>query len=81
MPSESFRGSGRSDTPMNLGSSAGEDNRLCQLFFVGGDPRDELDRLHRYTDAIEAAGIADVLLAAPFLRTVVGTDTYADQLW
>ncbi len=31
--------------------------------------------------AVEKAGIADVLLAAPFLRTVVGTDTYVDQIW
>ena len=27
-----------------------------------------------------AAGVADLLLAAPFYRTVVGTDTYVDEL-
>jgi hypothetical protein len=37
--------------------------------------------MHRYTEQVEASGIADVLLAAPFFKTVVGTDTYVDQLW
>ena len=40
-----------------------------------------LDRFRTYTDAVEKAGLADVLLVAPFFRTVVGTDTYVDQLW
>ena len=43
--------------------------------------RGELDRLHTYTDGIEKAGIADVLLAAPFLRTSAGTDKYVDEIW
>ncbi len=81
LPSEAFRGSGRSGTPMALGSPGGGDNRLCQLFFCGGDVRGELDRLRAYTAGIEKAGIADVLLAAPFIRTVVGTDAYVDQIW
>ncbi|HEX4015922.1 MAG TPA: hypothetical protein VHX15_04235 [Frankiaceae bacterium] len=81
VPSEGFRGSGRSGQPMALGTPGGDDNRLCQLFFVEGDVRTQLDRMHKYTDAVEKAGIADVLLAAPFLRTKVGTDTYVDQIW
>jgi hypothetical protein len=81
VPSEGFRGSGRSGQPMALGTPGGDDNRLCQLFFVEGDVRTQLDRMHQYTEAVEKAGIADVLLAAPFLRTVVGTDTYVDQIW
>jgi hypothetical protein len=81
IPSEGFRGSGRSGQPMALGTPGGGDNRLCQLFFCEGDVRTQLDRMHAYTEAVEKAGIADVLLAAPFLRTVVGTDTYVDQIW
>src|ERR1700712_1301928 len=81
IPSPAFRGSGRSGTPMALGSPGGDENRVCQLFFVGGDVRESLDGLHKYTEGIEKAGIADVLLAAPFIRTVVGTDTYVDQIW
>jgi len=67
--------------PMDLGSRAGGPERLVQLFFVRGDVRDALPRLRAYTDAIEAEGLAQVRLVAPFLRTVVGTDTYIDQLW
>jgi hypothetical protein len=52
-----------------------------QIFFVDGDVADVLPRLHTYTDAVAAAGLADVHLVAPFFRTVVGTDTYVDELW
>ena len=69
------RADGRSASP------GGQENRLCQLFFVGGDVRAALPRFRAYTDRLAAEDIADTLLVAPFLRTVVGTDTYVDQLW
>ena len=46
-----------------------------------GDVRDSIDRFHAYTSGVEAAGLAATRLVAPFLRTIVGTDTYVDQLW
>ncbi|MHB8466512.1 MAG: hypothetical protein ACYDH6_01830 [Acidimicrobiales bacterium] len=67
------------EVPMDLGSKAGGPERLCQLFFVRGNVADTLARLHAYTDAV--APKAEVRLVAPFLATVVGTDTYVDQLW
>ena len=79
-PRPEFRNS-RDSAPMSLGTPGGQDNRLCQLLFVGGDVRESLPRLRTYTDRLAAEGIADTLLVAPFLRTVVGTDTYVDQLW
>ena len=51
-----------------------------QLLFLAGDVEAAVDRVRAYTDTIEADGTANLLLAAPFLRTVVGTDTYVDQL-
>jgi hypothetical protein len=69
------------DVPMDLGSPAGGPERLLQLCFVRGDVRDMLHRLRAYTDRVEAAGLADTRLVAPFLRTVVGTDRYVDELW
>jgi hypothetical protein len=69
------------DVPMDLGSRAGGPERLCQLFFVRGDVRGVLDRVRTYTDAIERDGLASVRLVAPFFRTVIGTDTYTDELW
>ena len=35
----------------------------------------------RYAKAIDASGKGRVCFAGPFYKTVVGTDTYADQLW
>ncbi len=67
--------------PMDLGSRAGGPERLVQLLFVRGDVRHTLDGLHDYTQAVEGAGLADTRLVAPFVRTVIGTDTYVDQLW
>jgi hypothetical protein len=67
--------------PMDLGSKAGGPERAVQLFFVRGDVRDALGPIRAYTDAVEQAGLADVRLVAPFFATVIGTDTYIDQLW
>jgi len=48
---------------------------------VRGEVTASIDRVRAYTDAIADAGLADVRLVAPFFRTIVGTDTYVDQLW
>jgi hypothetical protein len=69
------------DVPMDLGSKAGGPERLCQLLFVTGAVQDVLPAIRRYTEAIESADLATVRLVAPFFRTVVGTDRYADELW
>ena len=69
------------DQPMDLGSPAGGPERLVQVVFVRGDVTASLDRMRTYTDGVAAAGLADVHLVAPFFRTVVGTDTYVDELW
>ncbi len=71
---------GPRDVPMDLGSPAGGTDRLVQLLFVGGDTEASLERIRAYTEGVEKAGLADLLLAAPFFRTVVGTDTYVDEL-
>ncbi|MDQ1384351.1 MAG: hypothetical protein QOG65_1730 [Actinomycetota bacterium] len=69
------------DVPMDLGSKAGGPERVCQLLFVTGAVQEALPAIRRYTDAIESADLATVRLVAPFFRTVVGTDRYADELW
>jgi hypothetical protein len=68
------------DVPMDLGSSSGSTNRLVQLLFVGGDVEGAVANVRAYTEAVESAGAAELLLAAPFFATVIGTDTYVDQL-
>ena len=71
---------GSSDAPMDLGSSPGGPGRLVQLLFVAGDVDAAVERVRAYTASVEGDGAATLLLAAPFLRTVVGTDAYVDQL-
>ncbi len=39
------------------------------------------DRIEKIRTAYTGSGAADVLWASPFRPTVVGTDTYADELW
>jgi hypothetical protein len=79
-PRPEFRNS-RDSAPMSLGSPGGQENRLCQVCFVGGDVRASIDWFKAYTKALADLDLADTQLVAPFLRTVVGTDTYVDQLW
>lgn len=68
-------------SPMPLGTPAGGANRLLQILFVSGDPAEALGPLREYTDAIEAKGLADTALVAPFYRTTPGKDLYVDDLW
>ena len=58
----------------------GVDDRLTVLWFTEGDPRDAWDLFAGAGKAVEASGLGRVELMAPFLPTVVGTDTYVDEL-
>ena len=69
------------NAPMDLGSPTGGEERTMQMFFLDADPRECWDRFHAYADTIDSSGLGTVVLAAPFIPTVVGTDTYTDQLW
>ncbi len=82
VPSAPDDGTAASSTgaPMDLGSPAGGTDRLVQLLFLAGDLEGAVERVRTYTGDVEADGTATLLLAAPFLRTVVGTDTYVDEL-
>jgi hypothetical protein len=72
---------GQGDAPMKLGSGPGTLQRSMQLIFLDSEPAQHWDRIRTYAAAIDASGLATVTLAAPFIPTIVGTDTYADQLW
>jgi hypothetical protein len=67
--------------PMPLGTDGGSDDRLVQLAFIKGDPASSWDAFRDYAKAVDASGKGAVTFAAPFFGTVVGTDTYTDQLW
>jgi hypothetical protein len=63
-------------TPMDLGSGPGGPDRTLQLFFVRGDVTEALPAIQKHTDNASA----ELILAAPFFRTAVGTDKYVDNL-
>ena len=69
------------NAPMDLGSPPIGPDATMQLFFLEEDPRTCWDRFVDYAARLEASGLGRVTSAAPFFRTVVGTDRYADELW
>ncbi len=69
------------NAPMKLGTGPGTRARSMQLLFLHDDPRRAWDRVEEHVARIEESGLATVRLAAPFVPTIPGTDTYTDQLW
>jgi len=67
--------------PMALGTDGGDAARLVQLSFLAVEPTRCWDAFREYGRTVDAGGIGRVSFAAAFIPTVVGTDTYTDQLW
>jgi hypothetical protein len=67
--------------PMELGAEGGTVERLVQLAFVEGSPEDVWPAVRTYAQQLAESGAGQVTFAAPFLATVVGTDTYTEELW
>jgi len=74
-------GEGTEQAPMDLGMPPGPPDRQLQMFFLEDEPDRVWDRICGYADTVAASGLGSVSFAAPFLPTIVGTDTYTDQLW
>ncbi len=68
------------DVPEDVKGDVGRD-RFIQLAFIAGDPLAAFDE-HFMTlgDDLAARGLGEIVFASPFLRTIPGTDTYADEL-
>ncbi len=75
------------EAPMELGTGPGTRQRSLQMLFCGRAPQGSFDLpgdwdiIESTCERIEASGLATVRLAAPFIPTIPGTDTYTDQLW
>jgi len=52
-----------------------------QLYFLDAEPPQAWERFVRLGTDVAATGLGRVVFASPWLPTVVGTDTYTDQLW
>ena len=69
------------DAPSDVPRDTAVD-RFLHLYFVDDDVLDVWDdRFAPIGKDLETSGLGRVLFASPFLPTVPGTDTYADQLW
>jgi hypothetical protein len=52
-----------------------------QLYLYEEDPLLTWDRQRDLATRFERSGLGRILFTAPFVATVVGTDTYVDELW
>jgi hypothetical protein len=69
-------------TPAGVPATQGVGTRLVHTCFTTVDPRECWDDAFGDLGArLEKSGLGTLALAAPFVPTVPGTDTYLDQLW
>jgi hypothetical protein len=61
--------------------ASGDANRLLYLWFLDDDPVASWDAFVAMGARVDDGGHARVVFASPFIPTILGTDTYTDQLW
>ncbi|MEZ5382005.1 MAG: hypothetical protein R2754_09445 [Microthrixaceae bacterium] len=69
------------ESPMDLGSGPGGADRSLLVCFLDDPVEEAWPHLLGVVEALQASGLATVVLAAPFTPAICGTDTYCDQLW
>ena len=69
------------NAPMSIPKVENIERLDMQLYFVEEAAADTWDRFRELSAAVDKAGLGRVIFASPWLPTVVGTDTYTDQLW
>ena len=71
-----------SDAPGDVPRSEAADRRFLHLYFLDTDPAEVWsERFAGHRDELEKSGLGSLVWASPFIPTIPGTDTYADQLW
>jgi hypothetical protein len=56
-------------------------SRLLLLAHLEADPRDDWDRFRTWGKEIDNSGVMRTIWCGPWIPTIIGTDTYTDQLW
>jgi hypothetical protein len=70
------------DMPAYVERPRGLERRLLLFTFHPDDPARTLPGwTRRLTEQVEKAGLGRLLLSAPFIPTIPGSDRYADELW
>ena len=68
------------EAPSFLPADPDAATRVLQLYFLEAAPKTAWTRFPAWCQAIDGSGVGTVSFASPWLPTVVGTDTYTDQL-
>jgi hypothetical protein len=70
------------DAPGDVPRESARDNRTVLLFFLNTPPEVAWEPVFvEHRRRVEESGRATVVAMLPFIPTIVGTDTYTDQLW
>jgi hypothetical protein len=70
------------DAPGDVPRHEADDKRLLLLVFLRADPRTTWESSFAGLDeAVAATGAGRLVWSSPFIPTLVGKDTYTDQLW
>jgi hypothetical protein len=70
------------DAPGDVPREAASDTRTLLLWFLNTPPEASWEpTIAEHRRLLEASGKGKVVAALPFIPTIVGTDTYTDQLW
>jgi hypothetical protein len=67
--------------PMDIPVVEEPERFRMHLFFLDADPLRTWSRFERLGRELAASGLGEVVFASPWLPTIVGTDTYTDELW
>jgi hypothetical protein len=69
------------DAPMAIPKVERTDRLDLQMYFLDTEPKQVWPRFEELGAALSATGLGRVVLAAAFIPTIPGTDTYTDRLW
>ncbi len=67
--------------PMNIPKVERPQLLDMQMYFIDTAAADVMPKFRKLAEDFAATGLGRIVFASPWLPTVVGTDTYTDQLW
>lgn len=67
------------DAP-GVARSVDDESRFLQLYFLDRNPAEVWDAFAAHGKELEGTGLSELLLAAPFIPTIPGTNAYVDEL-
>ena len=68
------------DAPGDVPRSGPDDSRFLHLYFMDTNPAEVWESFKTQAKELDKSGLGRILWASPFIPTLPGTDTYADQL-